>query len=220
MNVIITGLGLIQNAEINIDKKFTVFTGKNNTGKSYLNYLLYGLYRIDEDKLARQLHSLITNEIKVETNDKERIIKLSIDIYGFILANLERIVDLYASLLLENISNLFATNKLKPGIKLIVTEEDKKLFLKLKGNFNYIDEDFDGLSGYSLKDGILIYKTTTNKNEDWEKDFIEEHRKTMKPKIVSEILRYLKNIFTFPNDHPANSNVFFLSRKICDQPVL
>jgi len=54
MKINIKNLGIIKNAEIDLSKDLIVFTGYNNTGKTYLNYLLYGLYKIPYGRIEKQ----------------------------------------------------------------------------------------------------------------------------------------------------------------------
>ena len=45
MEIKIENLGPIANGKIDLSKDLIVFTGPNHTGKSYLAYLIYGLYK-------------------------------------------------------------------------------------------------------------------------------------------------------------------------------
>ena len=224
MKILIKELGIIHDAEISLDKNFIVFTGKNNTGKSHLNYLLYGLYRIDEDKFINQVRALIPDEISINNNNEERIIELSFNVFDFINKHLEKIFDIYKSILQENISNLFATNKLNPKIELRITDKDKHILSELKEKevdgddfFHYTYENLDKRSGkFSLKNGILLYKANNispdiYENSKWRIDFSKEAKEAMILNIIFEILRFFKEIVSFPNSHPANSNVYFFS---------
>jgi len=62
MKINIKNLGIIQNAEIDLSKDLIVFTGYNNTGKTYLNYLLYGLYKIPFGRIQKQFYPLVEIE--------------------------------------------------------------------------------------------------------------------------------------------------------------
>jgi predicted ATPase len=41
MKITVENLGTIHKGEISLDKELTIFTGENNSGKSYMSYLVY-----------------------------------------------------------------------------------------------------------------------------------------------------------------------------------
>lgn len=43
MKISVENLGTIHKGEISLDKELTIFTGENNSGKSYMSYLCYGI---------------------------------------------------------------------------------------------------------------------------------------------------------------------------------
>lgn len=43
MKINIKGLGAIKEATIDLNKSLTVFCGHNNTGKTYVSYIIYAL---------------------------------------------------------------------------------------------------------------------------------------------------------------------------------
>ncbi|MFT5917874.1 MAG: putative ATPase [Bacteroidia bacterium] len=47
MKIKVKNLGAIKNGEIDLSKDFILFTGPNNSGKSYMSYLVYNLFRMD-----------------------------------------------------------------------------------------------------------------------------------------------------------------------------
>lgn len=59
MKIRIENLGPVQEACIDLDKRLTVFCGQNNTGKTYVSYLLYGLTkRIEEVETVERLSTI------------------------------------------------------------------------------------------------------------------------------------------------------------------
>lgn len=58
MKLIIENLGIIKRAEIDLNKKFTLFCGRNSTGKTYASYILHAFL---EDGNVYKLHCI--NEI-------------------------------------------------------------------------------------------------------------------------------------------------------------
>jgi len=55
MKLNIENLGIIKYAEIDLDKKFTIFCGRNSTGKTYASYVLHAFL---EDGTVYQLHCI------------------------------------------------------------------------------------------------------------------------------------------------------------------
>ncbi len=224
MEIKIKNLGVIDYAKINLDKNFSLFTGKNNTGKSYLNYLLYGLYKIDENEFISQINSIISKKSDLEIDNNSKIITLSFNIYEFLEKQIQQVFDIYSSILQQNIPNLFATNTIKPKIELISSDLDKHFLFELKkkeinnaDTFYYTYEDLDERSGsFSLTKGILSFKTNKLANNfldntKWINNFLKVATKALIQNSIFEILRFMKRIVTFPNNHPANSNVYFFS---------
>ncbi len=84
MKISVENLGTIHKGEISLDKELTIFTGENNSGKSYMSYLVYGVLKIldssddainiiEEYAQELKLSSNLTNGIKVnfeEINSK------------------------------------------------------------------------------------------------------------------------------------------------------
>ena len=50
MKIQVENLGAIKNAKINLDKPLTLFCGQNNTGKTYLAYIIYALTKVKVSK--------------------------------------------------------------------------------------------------------------------------------------------------------------------------
>lgn len=46
MKIKVQDLGTIQEGEVDLDKNLIVFAGPNNSGKSYMAYLIYGILKI------------------------------------------------------------------------------------------------------------------------------------------------------------------------------
>jgi predicted ATPase len=50
MKISVENLGTIKKGEISLDKDLTIFTGENNSGKSYMAYLCYGVLELLNNK--------------------------------------------------------------------------------------------------------------------------------------------------------------------------
>ena len=61
MKISVENLGTIKKGEISLDKDLTIFTGENNSGKSYMSYLCYGFLEIgkSEDTIFSYLKKMI-----------------------------------------------------------------------------------------------------------------------------------------------------------------
>ena len=51
MIIKVRNLGIVEEAKVDLGKDFIVFTGENNTGKTYLAHTIYQLLNLDHDKL-------------------------------------------------------------------------------------------------------------------------------------------------------------------------
>lgn len=65
--MIIKNLGPIENLELELNKE-TIFIGKNNSGKTYVSYLLYGVYKLFNSKGKLFIKEYIENELN-KTNE-------------------------------------------------------------------------------------------------------------------------------------------------------
>lgn len=64
MRVRIQNLGNVESGDIDISKKLTVFCGPNNTGKTYVSYILYSLIKAQyyfDEPLSQDLNKVITD---------------------------------------------------------------------------------------------------------------------------------------------------------------
>lgn len=86
MKIVIKGLGAVKQASIDLTKRLTVFCGHNNTGKTYVSYIIYSLTcgkrftpKIMSDKELQQLvekkHLTITLELNDICNYRKEILK-------------------------------------------------------------------------------------------------------------------------------------------------
>ena len=66
MNIIVNNLGPIKQANFDFDKKISVFCGPNNTGKTYLSYVLYAFTRQRIDALEESMTDAQLNDFFVK----------------------------------------------------------------------------------------------------------------------------------------------------------
>lgn len=78
MKITINNLGPIQQANFDFDKKLSVFCGPNNTGKTYLSYVLYAftrqrIFAFEESLTDAQLNDFFVKRLLLLTINFERI---------------------------------------------------------------------------------------------------------------------------------------------------
>lgn len=91
----VKNLGAISHAEVDLSKNLILFTGENNTGKTYLAYTIYGLYDLKER----------TELVESDVNDDDNVLS----------ANLEKNISACLNDLMQELQmrlpNIFATTK-------------------------------------------------------------------------------------------------------------
>lgn len=120
MELIIENLGIIKQAEINLDKKFTLFCGCNSTGKTYASYVLHAFL---EDGNIYHLPCTKTIIDQIVDNGSFKITKTFIE--EWIAANCKAVMD--------NMGSIFGISD---------TTKDK-LFSKFSLRATYNDNDYN-----------------------------------------------------------------------------
>jgi len=119
MKINVKNLGIIQNAEIDLSKDLIIFTGYNSTGKTYLNYLLFGLYKIPYGRIQKLFFPL------VEIEDlSDEIVCLQADISKILTDKKGIILKIYEDLLKDYCQEIYASETIKPQIKLLLEDSD------------------------------------------------------------------------------------------------
>lgn len=119
MKLIISNLGIIRSAEIDLDKKFTIFCGRNSTGKTYASYVLHAFL---EDGNIFQLNCIKDIVEQIVSSGKFSIKRAYIE--EWLNANCQIVVDQTGSIF---------------GIS---DATKNKLFSKFALSVSYTDEDF------------------------------------------------------------------------------
>ena len=101
MKLIIKNLGPIQNNKqaIDLTKRFYVFVGKNNSGKTYVSQLLWTIFN------QETIHKF-ANQIDIQLNFEENKIEISKEI-------IDEILDKFAIFLKKEIANVYKLNNSK-----------------------------------------------------------------------------------------------------------
>lgn len=84
MNIVVNNLGPIRQAKFDFDKRISIFCGPNNTGKTYLSYILYAFARrrvfLSEDSLTDgQLRDFVVNRSLALPMDMDKIYEIMLE---------------------------------------------------------------------------------------------------------------------------------------------
>ena len=154
MKLNIENLGIIKQAEIDLDKKFTIFCGRNSTGKTYASYVLHAFL---EDGNIYQLQCT------------QNIVKQIIEKGSFTItkAFVEEWLNANCQIVVAQTGSIFGISD---------TTKDK-LFSKFTLSAKYTEEDFqDALHtpiSAQLTEGSSFWKIT--KNQDSSEIIIESN---------------------------------------------
>ncbi len=109
MKLQIRNIGQIREAEIDLSKDFIVLCGANNTGKTYLAYTVYGLYKYA--KLFRELAVFEDFILDVPVEDLFEKGSINLNIEKLFLANEKRIIDFLNKHYPKYLSVVFSVNE-------------------------------------------------------------------------------------------------------------
>ena len=79
----VKNLGYIEEAEVDLSKDLIVFTGHNNTGKTYLAYAIYGLYTLNDFDFEIRYRSIYDDKWRITSKDEipEKLVSLESDLF-------------------------------------------------------------------------------------------------------------------------------------------
>jgi len=176
MQLIIQNFGLIKQGQIDLTKKFYMFVGYNNTGKTYVSQLLWSIF--NEETIGKFSKSFIENpEFNLDKEDLEKNARNTFDITPEII---DKILEQFAR---------FLTDKVVPQIFNI----GKQFSLDFEYDIALIKNRSGTISSF-LANGILR-KISKEKNSLTIKLTEENISKTIK--LTEEnISKKLPNIFT------------------------
>jgi len=150
MKINIENLGIIKNAEIDLSDDLIIFTGYNNTGKTYLNYILYGLYRIPYGRIQKQFYPL--TEIEDLSTD---FVCLQANLSKLFTEKIYEIESIYENLLTEFAPAIFDSNEIKPRIKISFDKDKISYWLNsLEQNFETEMNFITGFNSVDLREDI------------------------------------------------------------------
>lgn len=147
MKLKIENLGIIKSAEIDLDKKFTIFCGRNSTGKTYASYVLHAFL---EDGNVYTLSCVDSIVDQIVAEGKFPITK------GFV----EEWLDANCNAVVSQTGSIFGISD--------VTKD--KLFSKFCLSVIYTDQDFEIAVqtpfSIQLTEGNSFWKISKNQNSD------------------------------------------------------
>lgn len=184
MKVIIKNLGNVELGEVDVSKRLTVFCGPNNTGKTYVSYILYSLLKTPfyyDDRANLDFSKLFTDgEISVEL-DIENLIKYRHNKIHYIGKSLESIFGISDS---DKLS-LFNNMELQYGVS---DKEFAKTVKRIQLEFVF---EWSGLSFYVKKrsdSAVIIIKRSDDITSVSEDDFFFSWR--LKNEVYERLVNY------------------------------
>jgi predicted ATPase len=182
MKISVENLGTIKKGEISLDKDLTIFTGENNSGKSYMSYLVYGF-------LHRLVHGYFKIDLSEKLNEGLSLRDKWIEKEDSISIKITDLYEVYSEHLSEKLQDLLDQILGNPNKSLAKVKVDVD-----KNNDNYKKVfDFDkitkqGISLYGFihynckieNDTLTLLKSSKIKTEN-----TEELKKELYQKIIS-----------------------------------
>lgn len=218
MEIEFKNLGKIKEAKFDLSKNLTVFVGKNNTGKTYAAYGIYGFYNQDEIKYGKSRNflnnlKLSNNDFEIKEKDNQVLIKL-INIQEF-----KKFCNYYVEYLLSEVQNNLGKvfhKEIKENLKVKLTDDFEKTFnnfqktrvtnkirINLNGNEDFISTIFDLINELIINNLPIIVSKERTKFEF--KISLEKINEIYKDAIISYIKYHINNILI------SSFSVFYLS---------
>lgn len=192
MEIIVKKLGPIESATIDLSKNLIVFSGQNNTGKTFLTTLIYSIYnerfRFSSTELPNIDRTIIENRMLIEVN-----------ICDFFEINKDLIKQQLASTIIKNIPKYFSIDSGKFS-DFEIDFTFKKHFKNLVRNFSFSEiREFENSDGIKIDIDIrkiLNSSIVTFEIEDSDDnlDFFPEYIKGVLSEMSKNIL-FQKSFF-------------------------
>ena len=125
-------LGVIKSGEIDLSKELIILTGRNNTGKSYVSYLLYGLYRNWDNESKSEFYKFVYELIEIPSNFPNLELIINLNKHFDVIIN--KLLVSFETNLKDSLFTIFASKNINPIISLSKEEclkiEDIKTTIK------------------------------------------------------------------------------------------
>lgn len=162
MKLSVENLGVISKAEIDLSKDLIIFTGENNTGKTYLATVIYFLYQNLKVKLIEAIYSLdgfSTNIDSASVNlieQKENIVTyLSTLLNDELTTNLSYLFSAKEEYFLDTKNNIkISSSDISDEVILYLKINEDQIFSKIKNLDNhdfYVDKELGSPYVFILK---------------------------------------------------------------------
>lgn len=187
MKLSIDKLGFVEHIDLDLGKKLTVFSGPNNTGKTYITYAIYGF--------MKYLSELDLDIFKNKVATLSESGKVEIDLLNDIIL-LPQFLDLVNTNFKRELSNIFATTtslfeETNVSISNFDDEATRKLIINSEDKFN-ISIGYNLLITVSkAKDSSILECFIVNNNQN----FQNEQEKVAFNQVLRRI--FSKHIFDY-----------------------
>jgi len=202
MRLDVQNLGIIKRGNIDLSKNFLLFTGYNNTGKTYLTYLLYGFYKLSKKLSDESLKFDFVEKNKdffdlfeVQNNSTDTNWDLELSLYFH--KEFNKIISIFQEKLVEYCHEIFLVKNIKPILTIILSDEDKN---------NILDRNSSAQAGnhsFSIKNGILKNRKIYLKDKSLNDADIIKSLKINTFNHFFEYLLSLPEIYFFPAERSA-----------------
>jgi predicted ATP-dependent endonuclease of OLD family len=201
MKVRIEKIGAIDSAEIDIGKDLIILTGSNNSGKTYLTNVLYGLYKIPIDNVTN-FNFIEINEFSIVDNPEVQRKSVVFTISSFdIFSTFETaILRALGKISAKNLSGIFGTSENsfeKSEIHFLKTKEDdfKDLIFRqtFKGINSNLSNKFGLIDFIKTEDSFDVSFRITDFNYEFEEGLKETHLVQVQNVLLQSYLYAIMN---------------------------
>lgn len=168
MQITIRNLGPIKQGTIDLNKRLTILTGPNNTGKSYLAYLIHGVGQYEKlNGLPESIYAY-SKMFASRTNIKKAVINNErINVPNSIRENTDSITTITTEIINNNLVKIFASSSIKPEISINI-DAINNVALSVFNDSLYVEDNKlfevqnDDVSKPTLIDDFSAEKPTPN----------------------------------------------------------
>ncbi|MBF0566300.1 MAG: hypothetical protein HQK89_13775, partial [Nitrospirae bacterium] len=147
LKIHVSNLGIIKKADIEL-KPLTIFAGPNNTNKTWLSSLIYGVF--NGDTLRSFIEELVKNDTYTKYFDRELFDVLQGK--GEIIFNLNEFIQNNLNTILKNVSNHFITKSFATFMRI----DDSEFFSKTRLGITLSNEHLDRIIKKIFKSRIEV----------------------------------------------------------------
>lgn len=200
MNVIVNNLGPIQQAKFDFDKKISIFCGPNNTGKTYLSYILYLFTRqriipLEDSMTSTQWRDFIVKKSFILPIDVEEIYELVVKRLDIMPQDLSAVFGIS-----ETIANkLFADFK----IQIDVDKETYITYLKDRVIDSQLNHKGHSVARVTKKAGETILHIQNISSQ------LDENSESIREELFTQIYKLLIQPVFFSHFFPVERNSLY-----------